>query len=158
MMKFNNVLARTVKLVSPDGGTCGYLYKVDWIWDREPPALTRWETQENALHSNAYIYLRELYVGLRSTDVVCLDIWTDQGNGQFNVQLPRIFIASTRSERQKPKVELPAVKGKNFKFLFTSSQPFKIYNSDTEVRLKEWNQDLGWKVYQLPFLGGQENP
>ena len=61
-------------------------------------------------------------------------------------------------ERKKIKVEFEAIKGKNFKFLFTCSEPFKLYLGDSEVRIKEWNQDLGWKVYQLPFEGGEENP
>lgn len=157
MMKFNNVLARTVKLVATDDNP-GHLYGIKWIWDREPPRITRWETQENTFESGGYKYLREVLVGVRSWAIICLDIWVDMGDGSFNFQLPRKYIWSTNGERQKPKVEIEAVKGKNFKFLFTSEQPFKLYLEDSEVRVKEWVPDLGWKVYQLPFEGGIENP
>lgn len=157
MHKFNNVLARTVKLVAMDDNP-GYLYGIKWIWDEEPPRITRWETQEHTFQSKGYTYLREILVGVRSWDTICLDIWADMGDGSFNYQLPRKYIESTQGERRKPKVEVEAIKGKNWKFLFTSKESFKLYLGDSEVRLKEWNPDLGWKVYQLPFEGGIENP
>ena len=149
---FENVLARTMKLYSPDAGTCGYLYNVKWIWDREPPVMLRWETQENTFNLKGFGVMREAYVGVRSTDIICLDWWVDR------VRQQRKFIDPTNGERKKIKVEFEAIKGKNFKFLFTCSEPFKLYLGDSEVRIKEWNQDLGWKVYQLPFEGGEENP
>ena len=151
MHHFDNVLAREVKLVAMDDNP-GQLYNVKWIWDREPANILVQQTQEATFNSKGFAYMREFYMGLRSNATVNCD-WTVDGMLQHSEMVP-----STDGDREKVKVELPAVKGKNFKFKFYSCLPFKLYLEDSEVRIKEWNADIGWKVYQLPFEGGDENP
>lgn len=142
-----NVLARTARLAPIDSVT-GRLYKYHFILDDEPAKLTRLQTQERAYEQNAWMHMREAFVCLRSWAPVTLTVTIDGTPHTYT-------IASTNGARSKVRVVFDPVKGKMYKFELVSSQAMKVYNEDCSVYVRPWNSELGYKVYQIGWEGGE---
>lgn len=147
MHELPNVLAETVRLVSSDSNI-GRLYGVKWVYDREPISMSSWETQESTFEKRAYSSIKDMYVSLRSSVPVNVSVFAD-GN------LESYSIPSTGGERRKVRVTMKSTKGRNWKFKFSSVEPFKIYVSDCVVHVKAWGESGDYSPYVLPFPGGE---
>jgi hypothetical protein len=147
----NQVLAEVVRLANTTSNPL-QVFNLTWIFDTEPPHKKRWNTQERSFNLPGWGHLRDGYIAIRSAADVTLTVTID-GNAQSGITL-----SSTSSARRKLYVQYPAFKGKVFKFVLTSASDFKVYNEDTNVWVKPWNSNVGYKLFQLPFEGGTQNP
>ncbi len=147
----NQVLAEVVRLSNTTSKPL-QVFNLTWIFDTEPPHKKRWNTQERSFNLPGWGVMKDGYIAIRSAADVTLTVTID-GNVQSGITL-----ASTVGVRKKLYVQYPAFKGKLFSFVLTSASDFKVYNEDTNIKVKAWNSNVGDKVFQLPFEGGTQNP
>lgn len=115
-------------------------YRWQPIFDEEPLALARWETQERPFEGMAGRWQKplEAFVTLRSTALVN---WTLTSYGMAGAALnsSSYNIPSTGGGKSKVRVPLNAAKGLLFAHLFTSSgNPLYIYREESEVLVEDW--------------------
>lgn len=140
------ILARTIRLY-PSDTALGRLYSRRWILDREPPSLTRWETQESSYEQSSWCHMREAFICVRSWDTITLTI---TANGT-----PRTYtIPSTNGEREKVRVTLGPVQGTLFQYTLTSPTAFKVYNEDNAIWVKAKGSSEAYRKYKIHFEGG----
>lgn len=123
------------------------LYQFDILWRQEPAAVTHWECRETSNGLLGFQHLRDMNITLRSNTTVTLTLTLDATTVQTYT------LASTAGLRQKVYVPMHSNKFKLVKYSLDSSdvtQPFRLYESDLEVRTKQWLTSLGYTVVK-PF-------
>lgn len=115
------------------------VYRWQPIFDEEPLALTRWETQERPFEGMAGRWQKPMdaFISLRSSAEVS---WRIISYGMAGVALDTstYVIASTAGAKQKVRVPMNAAKGLLFSHLFTSSAVHWIYREESEVLVEDW--------------------
>lgn len=122
--------------VSPADSVDYMLYTYRWIFDQEPQFLTRWETQEQGHGIDGWHYPLYAHLTLRSTAAVTLTISALREDGTstaLSYQVP-----STGGAKLKQFVPLQMQKGILFKYLFTSSVAFMLYQEESYVEVQPW--------------------
>jgi len=147
----NQILVEVVRLANTTSNPL-QVHNLTWIFDTEPPHKDRWNTQDRSFNLPGWGLLRDGYVAIRSIADVTLTVTID-GVAQTPITLP-----NTSGARRKLYVQYEANKGKVFQFTLTSASDFKVYNEDTNIWVKAWNTNVGYKQFQLPFEGGIPNP
>lgn len=134
---FPQHLGRVFRLLPTDSNP-GRLYSLQWIFDEEPLALSRWETQEtdHQIHKDQSILWAN--VTLKSSAAVTLTVQVYTYNGTLITTLAPTALASTGGVKAKRYVTFVAHKGVLFKYLLTSSAPFTLYREETQVLVKAW--------------------
>lgn len=132
---FPQVRGRLLRLV-PTDSVRFKRYQARWIFDEEPLALLRWETQEVDHGIPTWHTLCYANVSYRACEDITLDLLAyNQDGTQITTQytLPGTFGVKT-------KLFLPfaANQGVLFKYLFTSEQEFWLYREETEVMAQPW--------------------
>lgn len=128
------------------------VYNLQWIFDTEPYLSKNWITQERSFNLGSWGHIRDAYIALRSTTDVTLDVTID------GVAQTPITLTNTAGGRVKRYIQFEANKGKVFRFKLSAAEPFKVYNEDTNIQVKGWNNSVGLRKFQLPFEGGIQNP
>lgn len=130
-------VAHSARLVSTDG--------VEWrVWGSrlvfQPyPELTKnWTTEMTSLGLVGWGHLREMNIPYLSTSplslVITFDAWPPIA----------ITIPSSSGVMQKVKITLPANKFKLAQFSITSANPFRLFEPDVEVKMKQWGSKPRW--------------
>ena len=129
---------RIFRLRSTDSNS-GKLYRWQPIFDEEPLALTRWETQERPFAEMAGRWQKplEAFVCLRSSAQVDW-LLTSYGAAGASLNASTYNLASTGGAKQKIRVPLNAAKGLLFSHLFTSTAAHWIYREESEVLVEDW--------------------
>lgn len=124
------------------------LYQFDILWRQEPAQVTHSEVRESSYGLNGWMHARDSNIAIRSNGNVTMTMTFD-GTAQTYV------IPSTGGLRRKVYVPFHANKGKVYKFSFDTSDgsQFRLYQADTELRLKPWVTDLGYQVFRA--FGGE---
>lgn len=121
------------------------LFQYDILFRLEPASVKHWEARESSLGGAGFIHLRDAYIALRSTADVTFTV-------TFDGTVQTYTIPSTSGNRRKVPVFFDANKGKLYKFEFDSSAEFQLYQTDCEIRAKQWLTNLGYKILR-PFGG-----
>lgn len=125
--------------VYPTDNNPGRLYSLWWVFDSEPLALDRWETQEIDHSVPAWHYPIYGHITLKSTATVTLTL---TGYNQSGVATIKTYtISSTGGVKQKVFVPFQAMKGILFKYVLTSADPFWLYREETAVAVRIWGTD-----------------
>jgi hypothetical protein len=111
-------------------------YNIIPVFDEEPYALTRWETQELTHGLGLQIPVR-VQVTLRSTTDVTLSLQIKGQSGHV-VATDTYTIPSTGGDKQMVWVPLVARKGLLFKWVFTSASEFTLYKPESYVEIQPW--------------------
>lgn len=123
------------------------LYQFDILWRTEPIATCHWEARETSNGLIGWQHLRDMNIAIRSTTTVTLTL-------TFDATITQTYtLASTSGLRQKVYVPLNSNKFKLVRYSLDSTdvtQPFRLYESDLEVRAKQWLTSLGYSVVR-PF-------
>lgn len=128
-------LGRVFRLLPTDANP-GRLYSHEWIFDEEPLALTRWETQETD-HGIAETQIPITgTVTVKSQAEVTLTLTIYSQTGVATVQT--YPLPSTAGAKIALDVPFAAAKGRLFKYLFTSEQPFTLYREEATVTVAVW--------------------
>lgn len=137
---FPQVLGRVYRIIPTDSFP-SRLYSLRPVFDEEPFALARWETQELDHGLGLFQTLIEAQVTLKSTAVVTLTI-TTHTNQLGATRTDSYEIPSTGGAKQMRFVPFLAMKGVLFKYVLTSPEPFWLYKEESHVVIQ-------------PFVGGQ---
>jgi hypothetical protein len=125
--------------VYPTDSNPGRLYSLWWVFDQEPLALDRWETQEIDHGAKGWHYPIYAHIALKSVADVTLTV---TAYNQSGVGVAKTYtIASTAGAKQKVFVPFEASKGILYKYLFTSTDPFWLYREESEVAIRLWGGD-----------------
>lgn len=124
--------------VFPVDSNPGRLYSIEPVFDEEPFALTRWETQETNHSLPGWFYPLYAQIVLKSTADVTLTT-VMQHNQQGDTTTNSYTISATGGVKQRR--FLPgflAGKGVLIKYILTSSDPFWLYRDETTVTIQPW--------------------
>lgn len=125
----------------------GIVYQTDVLWRSEEKAIRHWSliTTHNLL---GWQHLNDGYFCLISNDIVTLTLTID--GVDYVYQIP-----STGGVRKKQYVQFQAIKGKLFQYQLDCPSDFRLFGSDCEIRVKPWNQTLGYTLVS-PFKDSVE--
>lgn len=137
-ISFAKVRGRLFRLRTTDANP-GKFYRWQPIFDEEPLALTRWETQERPFTGLAGRWQKplEAFVTLRSSAAVNWQLIA-YGASSTTLDTSNYPFLTTGGTKSKIRVPLNAVKGLLFSHLFTSSAPHYIYREESEVLVEDW--------------------
>lgn len=124
--------------IAPEDADEWQLFGVKWVWEPAPEFVTYWETQTTSHDFPGYMFLKDGYIALNSNAPVTLTIVVDgkststilpSTSGQY-AKLYVLFNGVTGGS--------PGLKGKLFKYILSSAQPFQLFQKDSEVRVHSW--------------------
>lgn len=124
----------------------GKFYKWQPVFDEEPLALTRWESEERPFPGMDGRWQKplEAYVCLRSTAQVDWQIIA-YGEPGAVMSTNTYAIPSTGGVKMKRMIDFASSKGVLFAHLFTSASPFWLYREESEVNVEDWESgDARW--------------
>lgn len=130
------------------------LYSVQFVFDGEPFALDRWETQEINHGMSGWSYATYGNITLKSSADVTLSITAYNQSGAATTKT--YTIPSTAGVKVKTFVPFEAMKGILHKYLLTSASPFTLYQPETTVFVREWGTDQTHLMH--PFGDSDQDP
>lgn len=113
-------------------------YESQYKFDVEPELGKVWETQESALQIPGFKVIERIGIVARTTDVATLRIYYDDAVEEY-------ILNDTAGDKAKQNFFVKAKKGKLIKFRVESAEPFRIYQSDLEIWIRQYN---GQNFYQ----------
>ncbi|KKM71148.1 hypothetical protein LCGC14_1433590, partial [marine sediment metagenome] len=146
---------RVVRVYSTDSVAARLWDPVDLIFDEEPLALTRWETQYRNYGIPGWMTSLYAYLMLESTDTVTWTRTTVIGEDGTEVSDVLALISSTSGNKQKRRVNFPARKGLLFKDVLTSPTAFYIHRGESELMIQPWGGAV--EVPVQPFGGDDQD-
>lgn len=137
-LSFAKVRGRLWRLRATDTNG-GKLYKWQPIFDEEPLALTRWESQERPFPGMAGRWQKplEAFITVRSSATVTWQVVT-YGVGSTALDTSSYTLTSTAGNKRKLRIPVNATKGLLFSHLFTSASAFWLYREESEVLVEDW--------------------
>jgi hypothetical protein len=137
-VSFPQSLGHVFRMIPTDSNP-GRLYTIEWIFDEEPLALTRFETQELDFDVPGWKVVPAAWITLKSTAQVNLNV-TVYGQSGTVLFTPSTAIATTGGVKQKIYVPFSPNKGMLYKFVFTSAQKFWLYREESTVYVQPWGE------------------
>lgn len=110
------------------------IFDVEWISQPTAESSIKWQIEGTSHGYEDFHHLRRLWIALESSTVVTLSLDND-GN------VETYSIPSTGGTYKKLLVPLKARKGKLWKYILTSTSPFRVFYDDTEVESMGWGAD-----------------
>jgi len=138
-VSFAQSLGRVLRMIPTDSNP-GRLYSMEWIFDEEPLALSRWETQELDLETPGWKICPAAWVTIKSNATVTLTTSVYGQNGTLLTTLVNT-IPSTGGAKQKVYVPFSANKGTLYKFVWTAASAFWLYREESLLYVREWGAD-----------------
>ena len=135
---FPQHLGRVFRIYPTDTNP-GRLYSLWWVFDSEPLALDRWETQQITHGINAWQYPIYGHVTVKSVEDVNLAVIAYNQSGTTTTK--NYTLPDTAGAKIKLFVPFEATKGIMYKYLLTSDEPFWLYKEETVVAVREWGSD-----------------
>lgn len=137
VLQFSFAAARgRLARLRPIGSGEWKLYDFRWIFDEEPAALTRWETQELDHGQLDYHSLLFGEITLRSTATVTLQITSRLSDGSNIVKT--YAIPTTAGAKRKVFVPFEATQGVLHQYLFTCASAFWLYREESSITVQPW--------------------
>lgn len=157
-LSFAKVRGRLWRLRATDANE-GKLFKWQPIFDEEPLALTRWESQERPHQGLDGKWQKplEAFISLRSSGTVTLTVTTYGANGT-TMDTSNYTIATTGGAKQKVRVPFNPAKGLLFVYVLTASAAFWLYREESEVLVEDWATGRGAWVPLLPSNDDRDTP
>lgn len=157
---FPQVLGRVFRFFPIDQNR-SRLYSIRPIFDEEPFALERWETQELDHGMRGFHVLIDAMITLKSSEVVTLTITTYLNQLGTQIVQDVYTIPSTGGVKDKKFVpfgsaSVGARKGVLYKYVFTCPGPFWLYQEESQVRVQDWQG--GTPVVRQPFGNSDVDP
>lgn len=135
-VSFPQALGRVLRMIPTDANP-GRLYTIEWIFDEEPLALSRWETQELDLESPGWKTMPTAWVTIKSVTDVTLTTTVYGQDGTVITTLSNV-IPNTGGLKMKKYVSFTPNKGCLYKFVFTSASPFWLYRDESLIYVRGW--------------------
>lgn len=137
-ISFAKLRGRIFRLRTTDANY-GKLYKWQPIFDEEPLAITRWESEERPHQGMAGKWQKPIQglISLRSTGAVTLTI-TSYGYAGTVMDTSAYVIPTTGGAKQKVRVPFNPAKGLLFVYLFTAAAGFYVYREESDLEVEDW--------------------
>lgn len=119
------------------------MFSIRYVFEPAPELVGDWITQETTHDLRGYWHHRDGYVATISSGVVTLTITVDGVAFVYP-------IASGAGLYTKPYTVFQPMKGKYATYSLTSPVGFRLFQKDTEIRVKEWGTPGPYQV-RLPF-------
>ncbi len=113
------------------------LYTLRLVFDEEPFALTRWETQELDHGNEGFFSIAAMMITLKSNADVTLTI-TTYINQLGDTVVDAYTIPTTAGAKLKRQVQPLARKGVLYKYLFTCETAFWLYQEESQITIQPW--------------------
>lgn len=123
-----------------------------WIQQPYPMSSTEWQTEMGSLGAVGWQHIREINVANTSTADMTLTLDFDKDAVPQEIVLT---VPNSGGKMAKTKVPIPANKFKLVSFRLSSSQPFRLFGADSEVKRGIWGRGAAYDVLK-PF-GGPTN-
>jgi hypothetical protein len=126
------------------------IYQFELLWRMDEEGVRHWEQPDTSFQLEGWLMLRDGYVTARSTSDLTFTMEID------GVTYPMSWRngSNTGGTRRKLYFNAPPVKGKLYRPIINSSEDFRIYGEDCELRVKSWNTNLGYQLV-TPFARTQ---
>jgi len=119
---------------------------IEWLWNVAPELVTTYTTQETTHDLQGFFHHRDAYIACVSTAAVN---WNVIVNG--NPASPFTYtIPSTAGQYLKNYIVTQPMKALECSYSLTSSAGFRLFELDSEVRVKQWGSQ-GPYVVKMPF-------
>ena len=128
------------------GSGVASLFQCDLLWRDDGHGVVHWEYPETSHGMAGWHHVRDIYMAIRSTADATLTITIDGTVHTYT-------IPSTGGERSKPHIWVKPIRGKMFRYSIDCPSAFRIYGEDCEIRVKQWNTQLGYELMS-PFRSG----
>lgn len=125
------------------------LFSIKWVWEPAPESTTYWETQTTSHDIAGYQFLKDGYIAHQSTADITLTIIVD--GVAFNQVIPSSQGAYNKDYVIFSNLSTRMLKGRLFKYVLSSTKPFRLFQRDSEVRVHPWSS-----VRSLTGFGGYE--
>lgn len=128
------------------------LYSYRWIFDEEPLAVARWETQEidNGIQEWAMVFWSFITIA-SNADVTLTILCYNQEGGVFNTLVNTI--PNTGGAKRKLFVPFAPNKSVLRKYTLTSDEPFWLYREETYVEIQSW---FGGEIRKAQIFGNDD--
>ena len=123
-------------------------FGLEFVYKSEPEKVVRWHTQNTSLGMVGYAHIRDMLITHQSSADITLQILVDGIPG------PSYTIPASNDERTKTYLPIRPLKGKLFQFILTSTEGFRLYLQDCEVRIKPWGLSQSNYITARPFGDG----
>jgi hypothetical protein len=143
-LAFPQHLGRVFRIYPTDGNP-GRLYSLWWVFDQEPLALDRWETQEITHGMPAWHYPLYGHIAVKSVSDVMLQVTAYNQTGQATTRT--YTLPSTEGAKQKLFVPFQPTKGVLYKYVLTSPDAFWLYREETTIAVRQWGTDATAMVH-----------
>lgn len=137
----------------------GRLYSHQWIFDSEPLALSRWETQEitHGMPGWHQILYGEIAYRAPQPITITLTAYNQAGDARPEVYtLPATLDSAGVPQKRRAKFNARANAGVQYKWVITSSEAFWLYRDETTVMVSPWG--AGQRVPVRPFGNDDLDP
>lgn len=124
------------------------IFQFDLLWRPDEEGIKHWEFPQTSHGLSGWQSLRDGYITVRSTAEIAFFVDID---GNKNYPLTFRTSSNTGGQRRKLYFDAPPVKGKVFRYHMDSTEDFRLYGEDCELRLKSWNTNLGYQLVS-PFV------
>jgi hypothetical protein len=129
---------RVLRLLPTDSNPSHLYQPPQWIFDEEPFALSRWETQEITHGVAGWHIPLEIRVAYRAPAPVSLTL-TAMGEDGTTLTTQTIVLPSTANVKAIKRVGFTAARGVLFKYLFTAAASFWLYREESSVTIQPWH-------------------
>jgi hypothetical protein len=116
-----------------------------WVWEPAPELATQWESQSTTFDFPGYGAISNGVLAYQSAVDTTLRIYHD--NSYVDYTIP-----SSGSLYRRFFLQCRAAKGLSYRFRWTGSQPFRVYQRDTSLRVTAWGSGGGYTIV-APFGG-----
>lgn len=139
------VIAHSIRLV-PQDTVPWRVWDLEWIWVPYPELARVWATEVLSHGLKGFQHLGDMNVAHLSTADVTLTLNPDNGTPIV------ITIPNSGGLQTKSLVTIPAIKFKLLGYLFSSTQPFRLWKDEIEVEVKQWGDSGPYQIVK-PFGG-----
>jgi hypothetical protein len=138
-----NVIGKLGRLTI--SGTNAQLFNAKFVTDKEPPDVTSADSYEQDFGSDNWKVLRRMYAAIKAPAAVTISVYADE-----DLKDTLTVTSDLASGYAKVKLDMVSnIKGKLFRFVFSSSEAFKLYWEKSQIELKVLNKDDGWQLYHF---------
>lgn len=141
-------IAHSMRIVATDG-VPWRVWGVEWVFELYPDLVKEWQTEGSSLGFEGWGHIREANIAHISTADLTLLVTQDY-QPNFQVTVPNSGGTFT-----KTKVTLPANKSKIYSFRLFSTQPFRNFEREMELKVKTWG--VGEPYRDIKPFGGSSS-
>lgn len=119
-------------------------YSLRWIFDEQPLQLPRWETGILDHSLQQYHSIQEIHIKYKATAPVDVLVEAYQGSrviGPETILTSKVQLPPTGGIERKTYFTPDALKGMQFRYIFTSPEPFHLYREESYVYVQPWGRD-----------------